>query len=97
MPLELGGGRGGGRGGGGGGRGGGRGPVPPTEQMAALSVGEPEAEQDLPPRLAHRIMATAASQHKWPVGSWRFDGRKNLFLPGQVCQQHIRLPPIHEQ
>ncbi|EFJ46144.1 Argonaute-like protein [Volvox carteri f. nagariensis] len=85
---------GGGRGGGGRGGGrGGRGVAPEPAGPEAAAEGE-----DLPPRLAHRVLKAAATQYKWPDGAWRFDGRKNLYLPGQGIPPEVRewkvtLPP----
>ena len=69
------------------GRGGGgrRGEPPPADPAAAgPDVHGEGGGEDLPPRLAHRVLLTLASQQKWKTGAWRYDGRKNLFFPGEV-------------
>ncbi|PNW83955.1 hypothetical protein CHLRE_04g214250v5 [Chlamydomonas reinhardtii] len=93
-----GGGRGGGRGGGGGGGGGrgGRRDLAPASATGDVPGGAAAAAaaEDLPPRLAHRVMAAAAAAHGWPAGAWRFDGRKNLFLPGELLPREVREWPV---
>ncbi|KAG2434383.1 hypothetical protein HYH02_012396 [Chlamydomonas schloesseri] len=99
--------RGGARGGGrGGARGGGRGgrgalaPAPaspedmPGGTAPASGGGGDAGGEDLPPRLAHRVMAAAAAAHGWPAGAWRYDGRKNLYLPGQALPREAREWPV---
>ncbi|GIL75720.1 hypothetical protein Vretifemale_5434, partial [Volvox reticuliferus] len=68
-------------------------PAAPVAAMAAMTIsGEPAASEgeDLPPRLAHRILITCAKDNKWPQGAWRYDGRKNLFFPSQGIPPEVR-------
>ncbi|KXZ43782.1 hypothetical protein GPECTOR_80g142 [Gonium pectorale] len=65
-------------------------PPPPAAPTGPDVHGEGGGE-DLPPRLAHRIMMTLAQQHGWKAGAWRFDRPQEPLIPREVRDWTVKL------
>ncbi|PNG99524.1 hypothetical protein TSOC_014697, partial [Tetrabaena socialis] len=63
---------------------------PPAAPTGASGEPVEGGGEDLTPRLAHRIIASLSQQHSWKAGTWRFDGRKNLFFPDELIPREAR-------
>ncbi|EFJ46882.1 hypothetical protein VOLCADRAFT_92638 [Volvox carteri f. nagariensis] len=74
--------------------------VATTSSAAAAGHADEANREDLPPRLAFRIMSQLARDERWPAAAWAFDGRKNLFVPeellpppGELLEFRVELSP----